>query len=117
MTSEDYLRQELAKAHQTIQLLQEKNARLTNRLEIMLGQNDDLPAGFYIVTPEGDWNGPCRSIFELEKDVPDYIEDGGTCTAVEVIRRYTEDDFYELRGDLIQYEDEYYSPNELRRVA
>ena len=44
--------------------------------------------GLYILTDEGDFNGPCPTMRDVEKAIPDYTEDGGACTVVQVVSRH-----------------------------
>lgn len=81
--------------HARIRQLEETNRRLHHNLSNVLSQITTLEAGKYIVTDEGDWNGPFSG--DISKMVGDYTEEGAPCTVVQVIARHegqaTQEDF------------------------
>lgn len=71
-----------------IQRLEKENRRLRIMLQCREQQISDLIPGLYILTDEGDFNGPCPTIRDIESAIPDYTEDGGACTVIQVIGRH-----------------------------
>ena len=68
--------------------LEKENRRLRIMLQCRDQQISDLTPGLYIRTDEGDFNGPCPTMRDVEKAIPDYTEDGGACTVVQVVSRH-----------------------------
>lgn len=87
----------LLKAHERIRQLESENLRLRHLLDTRREQIEELAPGYYNLTDDGDFNGPARSLDEIESCVTDYTNDGDACTVVQVIRRYMpeaeEDDY------------------------
>lgn len=71
-----------------IQRLEKENRRLRIMLQCREQQISDLIPGLYILTDEGDFNGPCPTMRDIESAIPDYTEDGGACTVIQVIERH-----------------------------
>jgi hypothetical protein len=68
--------------------LEKEIKRLRFMLQCREQQIADLTPGLYILTDEGDFNGPCPTMLDVEKAIPDYTEDGGACTVVQVVSRH-----------------------------
>ena len=71
-----------------IEQLEKENRRLRLALKCRELQISELTPGLYILTAEGDFNGPCPTMRDVEKAIPDYTEDGGACTVVQVVSRH-----------------------------
>ena len=71
-----------------IEQLEKENRRLRLALKCRELQIPELTSGLYILTDEGDFNGPCPTMRDVEKAIPDYTEDGGACTVVQVVSRH-----------------------------
>ena len=71
-----------------IEQLEKENRRLCLALKCRELQISELTPGLYILTDEGDFNGPCPTMRDVEKAIPDYTEDGGACTVVQVVSRH-----------------------------
>ena len=71
-----------------IEQLEKENRRLRLALKCRELQISELTPGLYILTDEGDFNGPCPTMRDVEKAIPDYTEDGGACTVVQVVSRH-----------------------------
>lgn len=71
-----------------IDQLEADNRRLRSALLSLEHRIADLQPGWYIMTDDGDFNGPGRTQREIEESVSDYTEVGGACTVVQVIERH-----------------------------
>ena len=71
-----------------IEQLEKENRRLRLALKCREMQISELTPGLYILTDEGDFNGPCPTMRDVEKAIPDYTEDGGACTVVQDVSRH-----------------------------
>ena len=71
-----------------IEQLEKENRRLRLALKCRELQISELTPGLYILTDEGDFNGPCPTMRDVEKAIPDYTADGGACTVVQVVSRH-----------------------------
>ena len=71
-----------------IEQLEKENRRLRLALKCRELQISELTPGLYILTDDGDFNGPCPTMRDVEKAIPDYTEDGGACSVVQVISRH-----------------------------
>lgn len=71
-----------------IEQLEKENRRLRLALKCRELQISEPTPGLYILTDEGDFNGPCPTMRDVEKAIPDYTEDGGACTVVQVVSRH-----------------------------
>lgn len=85
---EDKPRTQLAEAQHRIQQLESENRRLRHVISSREAQIADLEPGYYILTDQGDYNGPCPDMQQALRAVPDYTEDGYACTVIQVMRRY-----------------------------
>lgn len=79
----------LQEANARIQQLESENRRLRHLINSREAQIAELEPGYYILTDQGDYNGPCPDMRQALRAVPDYTEDGGACTVIQVMRRYT----------------------------
>ena len=71
-----------------IEQLEKENRRLRLALKCRELQISELTPGLYILTDEGDFNGPCPTMRDIESAIPDYTEDGGACTVIQVLERH-----------------------------
>ena len=69
----------LLKAHERIRQLESENLRLRHLLDTRREQIEELAPGYYNLTDDGDFNGPARSLDEIESCVTDYTNDGDAC--------------------------------------
>ena len=73
-----------------IEQLEKENRRLRIMLQLHEQQISELTPGLYILTDDGDFNGPSPTMRDIEKAIPDYTEDGVACTVVQVVSRHAE---------------------------
>lgn len=78
----------LQEANARIQQLESENRRLRGIINSREQQIADLAPGFYILTDQGDYNGPCPDMQQALRAVPDYTEDGDACTVIQVLARH-----------------------------
>lgn len=86
---EDKLRTQLAEAQHRIQQLESENSRLRHVINSREQQIANLAPGLYLLTDQGDYNGPCPDMQQALRAVPDYTEDGDACTVIQVLARCT----------------------------
>jgi len=78
----------LSEESERIERLEKENRRLRIMLQCREQQISELTPGLYILTDDGDFNGPCPTMRDVEKAIPDYAEEGMACTVVQVVSRH-----------------------------